>query len=69
MSPTDAPVRHVEMRPIVRRFVIKRLPPSILSSRPWIIRDRDRPAWLGSARSHAEALGMVSRRLEMEATA
>ena len=66
MSPTDAPRKHVEGRPIVRRFVVKRLKPPILSDRPWKVRDRSRPAWLGHAATHAEALEIVNRKLAAE---
>lgn len=66
MSPTDAPRRHTEGRPIVRRFVIKRLPLAILSDRPWKVRDRSRPAYLGGAKTLAEAIEIVDRKLAEE---
>lgn len=66
MSPTDAPKRHTEGRPIVRRFVIKRLPLAILSDRPWKVRDRSRPAYLGHAESLEKAIEIVDRKLADE---
>ena len=66
MSPTDAPRKHTEGRPIVRRFVIKRLPLAIPSTAPWKVRDRSRPAYLGSAETLGDALAIVNRKLAEE---
>ena len=66
MSPTDAPRKHTEGRPIVRRFVIKRLPLAILSDKPWKVRDRSRPAYMGHAETLGDALAIVNRKLAEE---
>ena len=66
MSPTDAPRKHTEGRPIVRRFVIKRQPLAIPSTAPWKVRDRSRPAYLGSAETLGDALAIVNRKLAEE---
>lgn len=57
-----------EGRPIVRRFVVKRLPLHLTGSAyAWKIRDRSRPSWLGSAPSHEDAIKMIQRILNREA--
>jgi len=55
-----------EGRPIVRRFVIKRLPYSLMPRSPWVLRDRSRPAYLGHFATHALALAAVERKLAEE---
>ena len=55
-----------EGRPIVRRFVIKRLPLSILSRSPWVLRDRQRPHYLGQYARHDLAIAAVDRKLAEE---
>lgn len=67
MSTGTVSTRVPEGRPIVRRFVVKRLPLSVYRPWPWIVRDREHPERLGSAPTHAEAIAMIARRLEYEA--
>lgn len=55
-----------EGRPIARRFVIKRLPYSLMSRSPWVLRDRSRPAYLGHFARFDLALAAVERKLADE---
>lgn len=55
-----------EGRPIVRRFVIKRHAVATLARNPWVMRDRQRPAFLGQYPTHALAIAAVDRTLSNE---
>lgn len=56
-----------EGRPIVRRFVIKRHKGDLFNTpRPWILRDRERPAFLGHYTTHVLALAAVDAKLSAE---
>jgi hypothetical protein len=52
--------------PVVRRFVIRRLPIALTARSPWILRDRSRPAYLGHYATHELALAAVARKLREE---
>jgi len=55
-----------EGRPIVHRFVIKRHPLALAARSPWVLRDRQRPAYLGHFARHDLALAAVDRKLTDE---
>jgi hypothetical protein len=55
-----------EGRPIVRRFVIKRHPIALSTRSPWVMRDRQRPAFLGHYATHALAIAAVDAKLSEE---
>ena len=55
-----------EGRPIVRRFVIKRHPITFSTRSPWVLRDRQRPAYLGHFARHDLAIAAVDRKLADE---
>lgn len=52
--------------PVVRRFVIRRMPLGMNTRSPWILRDRSRPAYLGHFATHNLALLAVERKLREE---
>ena len=50
----------------MRRFVIKRHPVSLNTRLPWVMRDRQRPAFLGHYATHALAIAAVDAKLSSE---
>lgn len=52
--------------PVVRRFVIRRLPLALASDTPWKLRDRDRPMYFGHYETQAKAIEGVARILRRE---
>lgn len=52
--------------PVVRRFVIRRHPFGTTVSRPWILRDRSRPAYLGHYATRELAVAAVYRKVGEE---
>lgn len=55
-----------EGRPIVRRFVIRRHAVNVPTGRPWAMRDRSRPSWLGQYPTHADAIRAIDEKLSAE---
>lgn len=55
-----------EGRPIARRFVIKRHAVTTSTKNPWVLRDRQRPHYLGHYARHDLAIAAVDRKLADE---